>query len=1111
MKIKSRARMLLSVILVITMLMSVAALGISAVSAASGPKLTYDFKYANAGYAEGRITLSANSSADYGTYYLYWADNTKALNGYAPIKSFTLGAAHNFAELGEFTAIPADATKVIAIKSTSAPATKTVAAAAAVFDIPAAKQFAAKSTQKQYDFQALSDIHIQHDDSYWVHSKEHWANALEVAAKRDAEFIAVCGDQVNGYGYSNLQKEWPMYLQILAESSFVNPVFETNGNHEIKGNGDKQAQTQDHNIYKIGSGLNVETGTMLGTTYYEKTINGDHFIFMTLEKSGSPNEYSEFSDEQLNWLEGLLNKYKNDGHKIVIFQHALIKGYGAGDDLVNPFYGGALNPEFDDVKRFMSLLESNKDIIWFSGHSHLDFKYNYNINNMDGTTCYTVHIPSTSSTTHRNVSTGSNDYIMSPDSSQGYFVDMYEDYVVVNGTDLVKNEILPMYTYMIDYTGDKLVENDMPDKPVVTYDKVQVEVDVKALSENPSSVKVRLYGADDETLTQDISMAKSTDGTYVAEVSTQFTKMKFLVGASTSGEYTVANCKVVLGGTKVKVNLANIKDKNNAGCTGWTTVNAYAWNTASNQNTGEWPGTAMAKDADGSYVILLPGGVNPNMIIFNNGSSQTADLDIKPYVVAEIEGSYTLTDGDGEITTLPTEEPTTAPPTEPVEMIKVYFVKPTNWEKAYIYAYYGDGTNMDKLWSNAYPGNLMTFVETDANGNQIYAGEVPADINTIKFADGSTTNRRTEIIVTFSDGICFQIGTSSGTNKWNVTTYAYEAPEDPTEPPTQAPTEPPTQAPTEPPTQAPTEPPTQAPTEEPTQAPTDPVVYIYGDADMDSKVTVKDATLIQKYTASVEGAVLEGVALTQANVSGDKAVNVRDATYIQKFVAELIDVFPIENAKAEVAQVGATSTELTNLLNSVKKTLTNENYYASYIAYANLKKAYYAYKDGATDVNAAYTAVNTALTNYEKMKKNNPNHVDAGTGSSTLPTGTTKNASSVDGLKTKPSTGAYAIRGSFNDWGNGNPGLEYMNKGSDGKYSISYELKAGKYEFKFYNADTSQWLGNTSTMNPGDKDWTFTDTGTVNCGLNATEDGVYTFQYYYEQSSGKVKISVIKA
>lgn len=1092
MKNKSRTGRLISILLVVTMLMSVMSLGLSAVSAAGGATLTYDFKYANAGYAQGRITLKAGSSADYGTYNLYWANNTKALDGYAPIKTMNLNTSVNYVELGEFLAIPADATKVIAVKGS---ASKTVAAAAAVFDIPESKQFRNSSSEKQYDFQALSDIHIQHDDSYWVHSKAHWANALEVAAKRDAEFVAVCGDQVNGYGYSNLQKEWPQYLKILADSSFVNPVFETNGNHEIKGNGGSSAQDQDHNIYKIGSGLNIETGKMSSTTYYEKTINGDHFIFMTLEKSGSPNEYSEFSDAQLDWLEGLVKKYKDDGHKFIIFQHALIKGYGAGDDLVNPYYGGALNPEFDDVKRFMTILESNKDIIWFSGHSHIDFKYNYNFSNMDGATCYTVHIPATTSTTHPNPGTGSTDYIMSPDSSQGYFVDMYEDYVVVNGTDLVKNEILPLYTYIVDYSGNKLNENEMPTVPDIQYENVQVEVDVTALSENPSSVKVRLYGADDELLTKEVTMAKTTDGTYLANVSTQFTKMKFIVNGGSSGEYNVANCKVVLGGIKVAVNLNDIKTKEGASCTGWSAVNAYSWNSSNNQNTGEWPGTAMTKQSDGTYTILLSEGVNPNMIIFNNGSSQTADLQIDPFVVSKTEGSYTITDGSGDIATLPKETTTEDDNNDgKTELIDIYFVKPSDWANAYIYAYYGDGTNCDKEWTKPYPGNLMEYVETD-NGNAIYVGQVPKDINTIKFADGSDTNRRTDIIVDFADDICFKLGASMGTNKWNVTTYDYEAPTDPTEPTTTIPV---TSENTEPTSTIPA---TSENTEPTSTAPVD---YLYGDADLDGKVTIKDATLIQKYSADIAGAELEGTAFTQANVSGDAAVNIRDATYIQKYVASLLDIFPVE--ETGLAAVGATASDLNTMLVNVKKILSDENYYASYIAYAKLKKAYYEYKDGASNVDTAYEAVNSALTAYNKMKQNNPNHVDAGTGSAVLPSGTTTNATSVDGLKTAPADGAYAIRGSFNNWGNS--GLEYMVKGSDGKYTISYELKAGSYEFKFFNADTSSWYGNTSTMNPGDEDWTFTDTGTVNCGLNATEDGVYKFTYYYKESESKIKISV---
>ena len=44
---------------------------------------------------------------------------------------------------------------------------------------------------------------------------------------------------------------------------------------------------------------------------------------------------------------------------------------------------------------------------------------------------------------------------MHANSSQGYITDVYDDYVVFNGTDLAFNAIYPAYTYMVDYTGEE--------------------------------------------------------------------------------------------------------------------------------------------------------------------------------------------------------------------------------------------------------------------------------------------------------------------------------------------------------------------------------------------------------------------------------------------------------------------------------------------------------------------------------------------------------------------------------------------------------------------------------------------------------------------------------
>ena len=970
MKTTKRSKAIVSIVLVLMMLVSVLTIGFVSVNAAGGLTLTYNFKYKNAGYAEGRIELKAATTADQGTYYLYWANDTKALDGYAPISTVALNTTVKYVELGEFIAIPADATKVIAVKSTSS---KTVANASAVYNIPAEKQFADKSSEKEYVFQTLSDIHF-HNTGYYTYAQPHFAAALEAAQKRGAAFVSTCGDNTN-HGSST---EWKDYLQTIASSSFTGYIYEVNGNHEAYNS--SSVTGSDHkkllDDYRIATGLDAKTGKVRSELYYEMTAsNGDHHIYMAMEYINhgmSPAISDSFSKAQIDWLQGLLNKYKNDGHKIFIYQHSPFAKYGAGDNKITPYYGAAMTIDknlYPQTYRFKELLEANKDVIWFSGHTHLDFKYNYNIDNENGTTAYTVHVPSCASTTQ--IVNNAMERPQDANSSQGYFVDVYDKYVVLNGTDLVKNEILPLYTYLIDYTGEALVENDMPDKPVINYGTADVTVDVKAVSASPASVKISLFGADDNS-TQAVTMTKNSDGTYKATVSKKFTQMQFVInnGASdtTSGIYDVNNCKVVIGGIKLTVNLADIKDKNNASCTGWAVVNAYAWNSSTNQNIGTWPGVAMTKNADGTYSILVPESVNPNMIIFNNGSSQTADLTLEDkYVEGVFPGSYTIIDVEN-----PSETETTAP------------------------------------------------TETE-----------------------STTPSETE---------------------------------------------------------------STAPTETESTAPSEtekPVEYLYGDADMNGLVNIKDATTIQKFAADM--ITLDDVAFVQANVTGDKAVNVRDCTAIQKFVAGLLDEFAVVK-KAAPAEVGASDSEFTTLVTNVKNTLSKEGYYASYDAYADLKNACATY--GAKNTDAGYKAINNALTAYNTMKKNNPSHTSGTFGDNTggnsggsLPAGSTTNATSIDGSK----TGTYAIRGSFNNWGNS--GLEFMVDKGDGSYSISYQLTKGTYEFKFYDDSKAEWYGNTGTMDAGESGWTFTS-GTGNCKLNAAEDGIYVFTYKLDTASNKVKISL---
>jgi len=61
--------------------------------------------------------------------------------------------------------------------------------------------------------------------------------------------------------------------------------------------------------------------------------------------------------------------------------------------------------------------------------------------------------------------------------------------------------------------------------------------------------------------------------------------------------------------------------------------------------------------------------------------------------------------------------------------------------------------------------------------------------------------------------------------------------------------------------------------------------YLLGDADQDGKITVKDATKIQKHVAKI--LTLTGTVLKAADTDGDGKTTVKDASVVQKFVAKI--------------------------------------------------------------------------------------------------------------------------------------------------------------------------------------------------------------------------------
>ncbi len=456
----------LSIILALVMLLSMMPY---AVFAAEVSTISYEFTGTNAddpGYAEGTITFNAASSA---TYYLYWGDETGALKQYFEIASFVAEKGKTYTyKFPAQTAIPADAECVFVSKSNNCESASRSENIAEV-EIPDEKKLFDSSSQRQYRYAAFSDIHIDMQNGtsagYYTNSTAHWAQALDVCVDREVDFIISAGDQVTNAWGSTL--EWLTYQQILADSDYVNPIYESDGNHEPRGSYNSNCDAACSNEeYSIATGLDADAQSIVdGKDYYEVTEpnTGDHFIFMS-EVHAHPGENDNFSKEQLDWLEGLLAKYKNDGKKIFLIEHALIQGYGAGDDTFDPGYQGGIRMEhaetgeqFPNNQRFKKILEENKEIIWYSGHTHIDFTENQNYSSENGASCHMVHIPSACNTTsYEKDENGvkylgtSTDYTFYDDTTQGYFVDVFDTATVLYGTNLHYNKVYPRYTYIIE-------------------------------------------------------------------------------------------------------------------------------------------------------------------------------------------------------------------------------------------------------------------------------------------------------------------------------------------------------------------------------------------------------------------------------------------------------------------------------------------------------------------------------------------------------------------------------------------------------------------------------------------------------------------------------------
>lgn len=258
----------------------------------------------------------------------------------------------------------------------------------------------------------------------------------------------------------------------------------------------------------------------------------------------------------------------------------------------------------------------------------------------------------------------------------------------------------------------------------------------------------------------------------------------------------------------------------------WTGVFCHSWGSSLDTNTNWGSGVVekVGKSVNGYDVYKAVVGSDAMGVIFagikDNGSGsedQTPNIEepdifdgacysmvwdegnaVKISNIADVCPGFNEDSTDTSDTTEPTEvpseevsQPSVTDPTEgpSADTITVYFENNWKWEDSKIY-WYGNQTGNVLEW----PGVEMTYVETNADGNDIYSIEVPADIQGIVFSGGGEQSE--DVLIGWFDGVCYYMLWDEESQTKNAVAYEY-GPVNPDETePTEEPTEP-TEAPDE--------------------------------------------------------------------------------------------------------------------------------------------------------------------------------------------------------------------------------------------------------------------------------------------------------------------------
>ena len=401
--------------------------GSSTVVPANPQSAIYDITGEN-GYATGTVTVTVPKDA-VGSYNvaLFWGDENGALEGYSSLARVKATAQSVSYVIDRSVFIPTEATRLLVYLENVV--NGVLSEEFISIDLPQDSQ-ADHMGEPIEKFYVVSDIHIGRTQASSTNFKKLIQEAITL--NPDGVAIYIVGDMAEHGDKAELETLMSLYNEVLnvnGKKAADYPLYMAIGNHD----------------YPLANSTFLEyatlpDGTQPSDTSYDFWLNGYHYIFLGGDNASGLGAY--FNEETLLWLDQKLSENRDPSRPTFIFLHQSIYNTVAGS-LPGEGWHGVTNAD-----AFTAVISKYPEIMMFNGHSHWEMDSLSNAFN--GTAELPIHAFNCASVSYL-WNTSGQELL----GSQGYYVQIYGDKVVVRGRDFANGQWVSAAQYVVEFAvGD---------------------------------------------------------------------------------------------------------------------------------------------------------------------------------------------------------------------------------------------------------------------------------------------------------------------------------------------------------------------------------------------------------------------------------------------------------------------------------------------------------------------------------------------------------------------------------------------------------------------------------------------------------------------------------